>query len=245
MLPLIRQQEIEHHGWPSPPPSSWTSWPSPEITPGPLAVNAATYIGYQTAGIGGALLATGALAPLSLAGMVTLAAAWQRYRYHPLVHSIMGASPGRRWLPDCRRCRKTGMGHGVNSASGAGRLAVIALAAGAFLALRFARVHPALIMILGGLAGSWSAAEQNRGQLLQNPAGHRLGGQGRPSPSARARRRGARLAFRQQATYFHGQLAGAGRGQQRLSGAAPNRAAMVSGAAVRQITGRCRRAAGG
>ncbi len=151
MLPLI-QQEIEHHGWLTTA-QFLDILAISEITPGPLAVNAATYIGYQTAGIGGALLATGALALPSLAGMVTLAAAWQRYRYHPLVHSIMGALRPTVAGLIAAAAVKLAWAMWVNSASGAGRLAVIALAAGAFLALRFARVHPALIMILGGLAG--------------------------------------------------------------------------------------------
>ncbi len=152
MLPLI-QQEIEHHGWLTTA-QFLDILAIAEITPGPLAVNAATYIGYQTAGISGALLATAALALPSLLGMITLAAAWQRYRHHPLVHSIMGAlRPAVAGLIAAAAV-KLAIAMWENAAPGTGRLAVIALAVGAFAILRCARVNPALIMILGGLAGA-------------------------------------------------------------------------------------------
>ena len=56
MLPLI-QQEIEHHGWLTTA-QFMDILAIAEITPGPLSVNAATYIGYRTAGVTGSLLAT-------------------------------------------------------------------------------------------------------------------------------------------------------------------------------------------
>lgn len=43
-----------------------------QMTPGPIAVNAATYVGYETAGLGGALMATFAVALPSFV-LVTLA----------------------------------------------------------------------------------------------------------------------------------------------------------------------------
>ncbi|MFN2351345.1 MAG: chromate transporter, partial [Kiritimatiellia bacterium] len=88
MLPLI-QSEIESHGW-------LTSdqfldiLAISEMTPGPLAVNIATFVGFRTGGIPGALIATTALALPALAGMAVLTAGWRRYREHPLTQSIMG-----------------------------------------------------------------------------------------------------------------------------------------------------------
>jgi len=54
MIPLI-QKEIEKHGW-----MTATEFIDiiaiAEMTPGPIAVNAATFVGYKTAGIWGGLL---------------------------------------------------------------------------------------------------------------------------------------------------------------------------------------------
>lgn len=57
MLPLIREETVELHGW-------LTSGRLLEFvgisqsTPGPIAINLATFIGYQQAGFGGSLAAT-------------------------------------------------------------------------------------------------------------------------------------------------------------------------------------------
>ncbi|MGI6088045.1 MAG: chromate transporter [Kiritimatiellia bacterium] len=152
MLPLI-QQEIEHHGWLTTA-QFMDILAIAEITPGPLSVNAATYIGYRTAGVTGSLLATTALALPSLVGMIALAASWQRYRHHPLVHAIMGALRPTVAGLIAAAAIKLGFALWENSAPGTGRATVIAIAAGAFLILRYTRVNPALIMILGGLMGA-------------------------------------------------------------------------------------------
>lgn len=151
MLPLI-QNEIERHGWLNTA-QFLDILAIAEITPGPLAVNAATYIGYQTAGIAGALLATAALAMPSLLGMILLASAWQRHRHHPLTHAIMGALRPVVAGLIAAAAIKLAAAMWTTTAPGPGRPAVLLLAAGAFLILRFARVNPALVMILGGLAG--------------------------------------------------------------------------------------------
>ena len=56
-LPMIRQQIVETHGW-----LSMTAFTDvitiAEMTPGPIAINAATFVGTQLAGLPGAVLAT-------------------------------------------------------------------------------------------------------------------------------------------------------------------------------------------
>ena len=60
MLALIRQ-EIVRHGWLTV--QEFVDIVGiAEMTPGPIAVNAATFVGYRTAGLGGALLATAGVA---------------------------------------------------------------------------------------------------------------------------------------------------------------------------------------
>ncbi|MHB1394338.1 MAG: chromate transporter [Clostridia bacterium] len=56
MIPLI-QREIEMHGWISP--SEFVDIIAiSEMTPGPIAVNSATFVGYKTAGLFGSVVAT-------------------------------------------------------------------------------------------------------------------------------------------------------------------------------------------
>lgn len=56
MIPLI-QKEIEMHGWISP--SEFVDIIAiAEMTPGPIAVNSATFVGYKTAGLFGSMVAT-------------------------------------------------------------------------------------------------------------------------------------------------------------------------------------------
>ncbi len=89
MIPLI-QRELTSHGWLSSAEFVDILGIS-EMTPGPLAVNAATFVGYNVAssggsvwaGIGGAALATLGVALPSLTLMLAVSAAFFRYRNHP------------------------------------------------------------------------------------------------------------------------------------------------------------------
>ncbi|MFP4563223.1 MAG: chromate transporter [Spirochaetia bacterium] len=57
MIPLIQEEIVETHGWISM--EEFTDLISvSQATPGPVAVNTATYIGYRIAGFPGALIAT-------------------------------------------------------------------------------------------------------------------------------------------------------------------------------------------
>ena len=56
MIPMI-EREIESHGWLSP--AEFIDIIAiAEMTPGPIAVNSATFVGFKTAGILGGLFAT-------------------------------------------------------------------------------------------------------------------------------------------------------------------------------------------
>ena len=56
-LPLIQEQIVELHGWLSQ--SEFTDLITiSQMTPGPIAVNAATFVGIRVAGIPGAVAAT-------------------------------------------------------------------------------------------------------------------------------------------------------------------------------------------
>lgn len=86
MIPLI-QHELERHGW-------MTSGQFIDIiaisqmTPGPLSVNAATFVGYKSAGVVGGFIATLGVALPSLILILVLSGFFFRYRTHPLQRKL-------------------------------------------------------------------------------------------------------------------------------------------------------------
>ena len=80
-LKLIEHQAVEVNAW-----LSMTEFTDlitiSEMTPGPIAVNASTFIGTRVAGLGGALIATfGCILPSCL---IVLTLAWLYYKYRNL-----------------------------------------------------------------------------------------------------------------------------------------------------------------
>ena len=59
-----------------------------ESTPGPIGVNMATYVGYMTYGIGGALTATLSLVFPSLVIIIFVAKAMDKYQKNPLIQNM-------------------------------------------------------------------------------------------------------------------------------------------------------------
>lgn len=78
-MPLIQSQVIEHYGWLTM--SDFNDLVTiAEMTPGPIAVNAATFVGNQVAGIPGAIVATiGVILP-SCIFVTILAKLYAKYR---------------------------------------------------------------------------------------------------------------------------------------------------------------------
>lgn len=164
MITLI-QREIEQHGWLTD--SQFADIVSiAEMTPGPVAVNAATYVGYETAGLAGGLVASAAvilpslLLVLSVSGFIFR---WQKHRL--MIMSFYGLRPvvigliftaslviGRTALLSVPEngswlsllCSKPFQA--VNPVS----LIIFLLT---LAACRYSRIHPLLVIGLAGLAG--------------------------------------------------------------------------------------------
>jgi len=82
MIPLM-QRELATNGWLSPAEFVDILGIS-EMTPGPIAVNSATFVGYNvSSSVGGAALATLGVALPSLTLVLAVSAAFFRYRSHP------------------------------------------------------------------------------------------------------------------------------------------------------------------
>lgn len=89
-MPLIQEQVVENHAWLTM--QEFTDLITiAEMTPGPIAVNAATFVGIRIAGIGGATAATfGCIFP-ALIIVSLLAFLYYRYKSLSLLQSILGA----------------------------------------------------------------------------------------------------------------------------------------------------------
>ncbi len=87
-MPLIQNQVIDHYGWLTI--SDFTDLITiSQMTPGPIAINSATFVGNQIAGIPGALAATlGCLLP-SCVFVSILAWAYTKYRNLSLLQGVL------------------------------------------------------------------------------------------------------------------------------------------------------------
>lgn len=152
-IPLIQSQAVETYGWLSM--SEFTDLITiAEMTPGPIAVNSATFVGVRVAGIPGALIATaGCILPSCI---IVSILAWLYYRYKGLttLQSVLA----------CLRPAVVALiaGAGVSifvqvlfngtapSLSGANWVG-LALFAGAFFLIRVKKWNPILTMALCGV----------------------------------------------------------------------------------------------
>ncbi len=156
-VPLIQHQVVDLHPW-----LRMTQFADimtiAEMTPGPIAINAATFVGIQVAGIPGALVATAGCILPSCAIVTALAFLYYRFRRLTLVQGVLeGLRPaviamiasaalsllilslyGQRTLPpDLRR---------INFIS-------VAIFAAALFILRKWKINPILVMLGAGATG--------------------------------------------------------------------------------------------
>lgn len=88
-MPLIQNQVLENHHW-----LTMTEFADimtiAEMTPGPIAINSATFVGIQVGGIWGAIIATlGCVVPSSIIVMI-LANIYYRFRGLDMVQGVLG-----------------------------------------------------------------------------------------------------------------------------------------------------------
>ena len=90
MLSLIQNEIVEQRGW-----LTSTQFADivavSQITPGPIAINSATYIGYEVAGIYGSVIATFAVCLPSLTLMLLLTWFFIRHRDNRYIQTVVKA----------------------------------------------------------------------------------------------------------------------------------------------------------
>lgn len=89
-LALIREETVQKTGWLTE--ADFTGLCAiAEMTPGPVALNAASFTGWQTAGLAGALAATlGCILP-SVCIVTLLSGLYLRHGNHPLLRNILSS----------------------------------------------------------------------------------------------------------------------------------------------------------
>lgn len=89
MLSLVQQEVVARHGWITP--QEFTDIVAlSQVTPGPIAINSATYVGYAATGtVWGAALATLAVCLPALTVMVLIARFYVRFRENRWVMGAM------------------------------------------------------------------------------------------------------------------------------------------------------------
>jgi len=88
MIPILRYEVVVRHGWLSEQ-EFLDIVAIAESTPGPVAVNAATYIGYKVGGVPGSILATTAVVLPAFLVILGIAVALRVYYEHPVVRGML------------------------------------------------------------------------------------------------------------------------------------------------------------
>lgn len=87
MLPFIQEQAIEVHNWLTP--SDFLDMLGiAQITPGPIAINTATFVGYETAGILGGVMATFAVVLPSFMIVLTISYFFDKFKDSKVLENI-------------------------------------------------------------------------------------------------------------------------------------------------------------
>jgi len=154
-MPLIRQQAVSLHGW-----LTMAEFGDlvtiAEMTPGPIALNAATFVGTRMAGVPGAVAATiGCITP-SLIIVSALALIYMRWRRLSTLQSVLGS------LRPAVVALIAGAGIGIlKTVSFGGQAPALVnadwigmlLFAAAFAVLRLKKPNPILVMSACGALG--------------------------------------------------------------------------------------------
>ncbi|MBQ3707186.1 MAG: chromate transporter [Clostridia bacterium] len=123
-----------------------------EVTPGPIALNAASFAGYTAAGIPGAVAATVGCVLPAFVTVTLLALLWVKYASHPVFSGILGSiRPA-----VCALVFAAFWSVFSESVFGAGMVSIASLLlfGGCFLLSRTGKVPPAIVILIAGAAGA-------------------------------------------------------------------------------------------
>jgi chromate transporter len=148
-IPLIRQQVVDQHGWISM--AIFNDLVTiAEMTPGPIGINAATFVGVRAAGLPGAIMASLGFVLPSLLIVSLLGWLYFRYRKVQMMQSILGGL--RPAVVALIASAALGIAlqavfGGLTVSLAAADWLALGLMTGAFIALRVLKWHPILTML--------------------------------------------------------------------------------------------------
>jgi len=147
MLSLIQHEVVESHHWLTA--SEFTDIVAiSQMTPGPIGINSATYIGYTvTGGVWGAIVATVAVCLPSFGIVLLIAGSYRKFRSNIYVNdAFKGLRPVVVGLIAAAALLLMNRENFIDYKS-------LIIFGAAFLLTMFAKVHPILLIILAGGAG--------------------------------------------------------------------------------------------
>lgn len=155
-IPLIQSQVIDRYGWLTA--KDFTDLITiSQMTPGPIAINAATFIGSRVGGIPGSMLATAGVILPSCIFVSVLAMVYRRYRKLALLQNVLSTlrpsvvalifSAGLVLMKPVLFADGT-----LSFAGGNFQIRLFLLFAAAVVALRRFKLDPILVMVMTGLA---------------------------------------------------------------------------------------------
>ena len=155
-IPLIQSQTVDLHQWLTA--EQFLDLAAiAEMTPGPIAINAATFVGLTVAGLPGAVAATFGCVLPSLVIVSLLAYVYRKYRELPLLQSVLGslrpAVVALILAAGINMLLQVAFGGRQAVSLQNAQWAAMALFAAAFFTLRKYKANPILIMALCGAGG--------------------------------------------------------------------------------------------
>lgn len=152
MIPVI-EREVSSHGWMTT--QQFTNVIAVAgMSPGPIGTNSAIFVGYQTAGLGGAIAAMIGMVLPSLIIVIGVATffyrihgnRWVKYAFYGLRPIITGLI--------IYGAIRFGISNGVIAAVSPGMLIAVAIFAASLFALLRLKLHPFYVIVLSGLVGT-------------------------------------------------------------------------------------------
>ena len=151
-MPMIQSKAVEYYHWLNM--NEFTDLMTiAEMTPGPITVNSATFVGIRMAGIPGALVATfGCITP-SLILVTLLSYLYGRFRSGQTMQNVLGALRPVVVALIASAALSIVQVAAVNAGGGVSIVGIVLMVA-AFLVLRWKKWNPILVMLLCGVGGA-------------------------------------------------------------------------------------------
>ena len=152
MLSLIEHEVVDHYGW-----MTTTDFADmvaiSQMTPGPISINMATYVGYTTGGIFGSLLASFAICLPSLVMVYFIIRIFLNKKSGSLmVNLLKGLKPAIAGLIFAAGLSMMNAQNFVEIGKGENNISIV-ICALAFVASYFFKANPILLIVLSGAIG--------------------------------------------------------------------------------------------